>query len=65
MNTTKLDAALIRYRRARQAAIEAGLPAALLDGSLVKDESDAARRYNRASRAVDRASQAAYATHIR
>lgn len=66
MNTktlAKLDAALKAYKTARQAAIDAGTLASILDGSLVSGDTPEIRRYNRATKAVDRASEAAYATH--
>lgn len=65
MNTSKLDRALKKFVAAKEAAIKAGVPAALLDGSRVAGDKPEIVAYNRASKAVDRASAAAYKTHAR
>ena len=65
MNTSKLDRALEKFVAAKEAAIKAGVPSALLDGSHVAGDKPEIVAYNRASKAVDRASAAAYKAHVR
>ena len=65
MNTSKLDRALKKFVAAKEAAIKAGAPSALLDGSRVAGDKPEIVAYNRASKAVDRASEAAYKTRAR